>query len=216
MELEKQKGKKVGVAIWLTAASVLILLCLSYFIGMNGAKVELENEKAGYDELIAEIDSKEYELEKIQAKIDESDEQFKAKEAEYKEALKTIEYKNTVESEIGELNKQIESKKGEIGTLEETIKAKNAELASVEGKIKEKKEAPKVLSAGFFTVGKDIPEGRYKVVPNGGSGNFFVNDGMSVNIMIGRGEFYEEEYVFTAYEGDVIELTTSAKFIPVE
>lgn len=156
-----------------------------------------------------EYTQKELELNELETKIEENQEEFDA-------ALAIVEDKESTQKELEKLDGQIKEKKSEVDKINGDIQKKKDELAALTGQIKEKKDAPVTLSAGKFIVGKDIPEGRYKAVPNGGAGNFFVNGGADVNVMIGKGEFYESEYVFDAYEGDEIEITTSVKFIPVE
>ncbi|MCM3394860.1 MULTISPECIES: hypothetical protein [Cytobacillus] len=228
METETKDVKNTNKILkWSAVGGLIVLMVITYMIGSNAgenaAQVKIDGEKVYYDELVKEIEKRSALVEELEKKSEtytkelvEIQTQWDERKPEFEEALAAVENRDAIKSETEELQKTIDSKNGEIKSINEKIKSKNNELASVEGKIKEKKEAPKVLSAGFFTVGEDIPEGRYKVVPNGGQGNFFVNDGMDVNIILGGGGFGESEYVFYAYEGDEIELTTSAKFIPVE
>jgi hypothetical protein len=219
VELEigtKKVSRFKSKMFWMKVIGVLVVLSIFHGIGASGAKVELNDKKVTLEELTAAIESKEKEVKDIQAKLDDINTQYKEKESEFTEALEVVNNKKTIEGEISELKYQVDKRKMEITTLDETLKTKNTELASVEGKIKEKKEAPKTLSAGTFTVGVDIPSGRYKAVPNGGTGNFFVNSGAKVNTILGKGGFGEPEYIFNADDGDVIEITTSVKFIPVE
>lgn len=216
LELEKPKKKFLGVKTILSVVGVIILLGLSYTVGSTSAETEINGERVKYDSLVKKVSNLENERDKINKDIGTAEEQLKTKEKEYDEAMKVISSKEEAQKSLGSINGEIGTKKTEIDSLNKEIEVKKAELAMVTGQIIEKKEEPKTLTAGFFTVGKDIPAGRYKVVPNNGNGNFFVNGGMSVNIMLGRGEFYQQEYVFTANEGDTIELTLSAKFIPVQ
>lgn len=73
------------------------------------------------------------------------------------------------------------------------------------------------MVAGVFLAGKDIPPGRYKVEPVNGFGNYFVNGGSKVNIILGRGDdLFLPEYVFELDEGDEIEATLSVKYTLVE
>lgn len=212
IEINRFKNKK----FWLISIGFLFSLYIFYSIGAYSTKVKLEDKKVSYDELVKEIEKRKSFIKDFDEQVKQLKADVESHQEEYNKALEVIKEKEEIEREITELAKQIDAKKGEIATLDETLKAKNKELASVEGEIKTKAEQPKILPAGFFTVGKDIPESRYKVVPNGGFGNFFVNGGMKVNIILGKGGFGEPEYIFEAFDGDEIELTTSAKFIPVE
>ncbi|MCM3587348.1 hypothetical protein M3182_16545 [Mesobacillus maritimus] len=224
MQTEAKKENKIkGKKLWLKVVGVLFALFIVYSIGESAAKVELEEEKVSYDQLVEKIEDKEKEMEekeneveKIELDIGSIQNEYDKNKAKLEEAMKVVAEKDSVQKEIDKLTLDISQKQEKTKKLDTEIKDKKDELASIQGTIKEKKDAPITLPAGFFTVGKDLPAGRYKAVPNGGGGNFFVNSGMKVNIMLGNGEFYEDEYVFYADEGDEIELTLSAKFIPVE
>lgn len=51
------------------------------------------------------------------------------------------------------------------------------------------------MPAGNFVVGTDVPAGRYKIEPNGGSGNYFVNE-YKTNIILGVGDSFQlSEYI---------------------
>jgi multidrug efflux pump subunit AcrA (membrane-fusion protein) len=204
-KVSKVKGKK----FWWKVAAWIVGISIVFSLGSNSASVDLGKEKVKLDKLTSMVKDK-------QSKLDAINNEYKSKLAEFEVAKKVVADKTSAENQIAELNKQIDSKKGEITGLDSQIKSKNDQLASLTGQIQAKNEAPKVLPAGMFVVGKDIPAGRYKAVPNGGNGNFFVNKGAKVNIMLGSGKFYQSEYVFQASNGDEIELTLSAKFIPVE
>jgi peptidoglycan hydrolase CwlO-like protein len=217
MQLEKVKVNKLkSKKFWLKTAGVLIVLSLFYNFGVSSAKVDLGKQKATYDELVKENYNKKQELDEIKEKLNDINQQYTDKKSEFDEAMKVVENKKSVEDEIAKLNESVKGKQGEVTKLDSDIKTKQNELAAITGQIKEKKDAPKILPAGKFTVGKDIPAGRYKAVPNRGNGNFFVNGGADVNIMLGKGDFYEPEYVFEVSDGDEIEITLSVKFIPVE
>ena len=221
--IEKTKAiiRKYQMIIFITIS--VILIAVSWFIGDQSATTKIENEKVTYEEMIQKLDDKEEELQRINGDVEVAQSNYESVSAdlskvsdEYKEVQgiiaekeKVIDEKEKVQAELDELKKKEEK-------LKKSISDKESELSSITGKVKEAKGQPKILSAGKFIVGKDLPAGRYKVVPNGGMGNFFVNQGMDVNIILGSGDFGESEYVFEAFDGDEIELTTSAKFIPIE
>ncbi|KGP91778.1 hypothetical protein N780_15460 [Pontibacillus chungwhensis BH030062] len=214
---------------WINTGGVIVIFILAFFIGSSSMATIIDGEKLKYEGLVEksksideEISKKQQETIDLQDQLDQLNEEHgSTKEKinnlkkELGEALALIKEKEIITQEINELTTQEETKTKKIQELDGSIEAKEKELAVVSGKIIELKDKPKTLSAGFFTVGKDIPASRYKVTPNG-NGNFFVNEGAKVNIMLGRGDFYESEYVFQAEEGDVIELTLSATFTPIQ
>jgi peptidoglycan hydrolase CwlO-like protein len=211
------KSKKV-----LFITGIIILLFISFGIGSSAAKVTLDEEKVSYDELVGKINERKKELSNLhehhKKQVAQLEEKLTDKKTQVDEALELVEKRDDIASEISTLTSTITSKKAEITNLDSVIAGKKEELATIEGGIKEKKEAPKVLSAGQFLVGKDIPAGRYKAVANGGSGNFVVyssSGALSVNTILG-GRIGESEYVFYAQDGDLMELSTSVKFIGVE
>lgn len=211
-KVSRFKGKK----FWLKVVIGLVIFSFIYGMGNSSAKVDLEKEKVNYDELVKEVKSKGKEVKAIDSKLKDIEKQYSEKKSEFEEALKVVSNKKSVEDEIAKLEDTIKTKQGEISKLDADIKTKQNELAALTGQIKEKAEAPIVLPAGQFVVGKDIPAGRYKATPNRGSGNFFVNGGADVNIILGKGDFGEPEYVFAVQNGDEIEITLSVNFQPVE
>ena len=215
MQTEKAKVKK-GKMFWVKVVGAIVLLSIFYGIGNSSAKVDLGKEKVNYDKLVNKVDNKKKEISSIQNKLNDINKQYNEKQSEFDAAMKVVNNKKSIEEEISKLNDQLYDKKNEIKTLNSNIKEKKDQLASITGAIQEKKDAPKILPAGKFTVGKDIPAGRYKAVPNGGQGNFFVNGGADVNAMLGKGDLFEPEYVFEVVDGDEIEITMSVKFIPVK
>lgn len=183
---------------------------------LDAIETKIKENQESYDAAMAVVkdgETKKKEIETLDTQINAKKEEVKKIDA----AIQTE--KDKKDAELKEFAASIDTKKdkkeGELKDLENQIKDKKGELASITGAIQEKKDAPIILPAGTFTVGKDLPEGRYKAVPNGGNGNFFINDGADANIILGKGEYYEPELVFDGYEGDEIKMTTSVKFIPV-
>ncbi|WP_431803780.1 hypothetical protein [Halobacillus andaensis] len=214
-------------------------------IGLASATSEVDGEKLAYEELVNKSAEQSTELKEIEGNLKHSQEEYKevltliddknaleeqmktltddieTKEEENKKLIEELQQQikdkeKETGQEIDKFDSQLKEKNGELKQLEEDIQAKKDELKAVTGNVEEAKGEPVTLSAGFFDVGKDLPAGRYKVTPASGNGNFFVNDGMKVNILLGHDELFEEEYVFTADDGDVIELTLSATFTPIE
>lgn len=93
-------------------------------------------------------------------------------------------------------------------------------MDKLEPTLKEKKETPTVLLAGSLVGGKDVPEGRYKVVAASGKGSNFIvrsSTGKSkANTIIGNPPLGVKEYVLTIEQGDALECHASFKFIPIQ
>jgi hypothetical protein len=217
MELGTEKVSKFkGKKFWMKVVIGMVIFGFIYGIGQSSAKEEISKEKVNYDELVSIIEGKEKEVKVVEKKLDSIEKEYNSKETELEKAMEVVNNKQKVEDEIAKLDGSIKGKQDEIAKLDADISKKQGELAAVTGQIKEKGEAPIVLPAGTFTTGKDIPAGRYKAEPNRGSGNFFVNGGMDVNIILGNGGFGEPEYIFSVQDGDEIEITLSVKFTPVQ
>ena len=182
-----------------------------------------------------QIDTREEELESMEIEIEDLVEEKIERIREVRdvkndlnEAKEVIEQQESLEAVISDLEDTINSHEGRIeeldleyeGRIEELdleIEEKKDELASIESGIVTKKAEPVQLPAGYFTVGADIQSGRYKIEPNGGNGNFFVNDGRKANIILGTGDsFYLSEYIMNLSDGDVIESTLPVRYTPVE
>jgi peptidoglycan hydrolase CwlO-like protein len=237
--LEIEKKNKIDLFSFIKKYKILfiigafiILFLIAFNMGNSAAMVELEKEKVSYDELVSRIADRELELTSKNKTLDGLEKDLFTKTEELTSAEKQVDEKRDIIeeataivndkenklNEIKELQSQISSKEAELNQLNSDIKTKETKLASVTGQIQEKEDAPKTLSAGNFMVGNDLPASRYKAVPAGGSGNFVVyssGGNLKVNTILG-GKYGEPEYIFYAEEGDMIELSTSAKFIPVE
>lgn len=211
--MTKLKGKK----IWLVIVAVIVLISIIYSSGSSSAKILLEEQKVTYDELSAAIEKKEKELETVQVKLDDVNKEFQEREQEFSDATKIIENKQAAEKEIGQLESVITDKNNEIARLGQEIQLKNEELIMVSGKVSEAIGQPINLTAGFHLVGKDIPAARYLVTPSRrDNGNFFVNGGSKVNILLGTSDIFVNEYAFDAENGDEIELSLAATFTPID
>ena len=208
----------------------ILLAFASLLLGNKLTKSMIGQEKLTYDEVVQEIEVKEQQLDEKEKQLDDIEtdievarsnyqsysEDLQEISAEYDEVQGIISEKSTLLEEKEKVQNEIDKLKKTKNDLDTSISDKKSELSSLTGKVEKAKGQPKILSAGKFTVGKDIPAGRYKAVPNGGLGNFFVNSGRDVNVILGAGDFGEPEYVFDVQSGDIIEITTSVKFIPIE
>jgi hypothetical protein len=213
--------------IYIVSITSVLVLVSSYFAhewGYNKASILLDDKKITADEINEEIQSLKSDLAAIEEDVADAEEEQSNKQAElsqmnseYEEVTNIINQRDDVQKDYDSLLKQVEGKNGEIKALTQQIKDKQKELDVITQGIVVKKKEPRVLVAGVFIAGKDIPPGRYKVEPNRGSGNYFVNGGAKVNIILGKGDdFYLPEYVFELDEGDEIEATLSVKYTLVE
>ncbi|MEY2196886.1 hypothetical protein AB7942_29875 [Neobacillus sp. BF23-41] len=219
--IESKKGllKKVAIPV-----AAIILFSTGYGFGSNGAKTELNGEKMKYEEVAKEIKSEKEDLKtykatvkEIQAKIKTVNNDYAARKTEFDEAKKIADSIKGATGQLDTLSSNIESKKKEIGSLDKDIEAKKDELASIEGTIKVKKDAPKSLSAGTYTIGKDIPAGRYKATPVGGGSNLVTFDleGIpDVNTILGSSG--EPSYTFEAIDGYKLQTESAVKLTPIE
>ncbi|PLR95901.1 hypothetical protein [Bacillus sp. T33-2] len=226
MELDKVevKSKFKSKGFWLTVVAALVFGIIFYSIGVSSAKVTLEEKKVDYNQLVKAIEGKEGSLASIKEDIRQAESdltavqgEIKEQESAYAEAKKVIENRSALEAEVAKIQSDLGAKQTEIQNLENTIESKKGELAGIEGQIREKKEAPKQLPAGHFVVGRDIAEGRYKVVPVGEGSNFVVYSAggeLKVNTILGS--WGVKEYVFFASEGDEIQSEAPTRFVPVE
>jgi len=192
---------------WFKGGLVVLGLVFSFGLGNSGAKIGLEEDKVNYTQL--------------QDKIKGAEGQLQAKQDELKEAKDVIGKKDSAEADLKKVNDDISVKQGELKLVESVLAEKRAELATIESGIKEKKDAPKVLPAGQFIVGKDIPKGRYKVTTNGTRGsNFKVYDSsgsLVINTIISSLEGHGvKEYIALMGDGYIIDARDTFKYIPVE
>ncbi|MGA4720589.1 hypothetical protein [Fictibacillus nanhaiensis] len=206
----------------------LVLVAVSAFsahaIGFNKASVLLKDKKVVAREIDGEIKEWKKELESIEKNVEAMEEEKSNKQAELDglliqvdEASELISQKDAIQKELDELGVQVKGQKDELKKLSGEIANKQNELDSLNKGILVKKKEPRTLVAGVFIAGKDIAPGRYKVEPVNGFGNYFVNGGSKVNIILGRGDdLFLPEYVFELDEGDEIEATLSVKYTLVE
>ncbi|WP_082232915.1 hypothetical protein [Halobacillus massiliensis] len=227
------KTKRTYYILGGIAGSIAVFF-LFFWIGHSSATVVLNEEKAGYEDLIQKLEQKSGELKDTEAhlkeeklnlsyvmeELDEEKDKLQDKREEVKEALAVVDAKEDTQKELDALKKKVKGAKEEKEALDKEIKGKQGEIESLEAAIKEKKEEPLEFPAGQFFVGHDLQGGRYKAVPIGEGSNFFVynSDGYAdVNtILSNRSDFGVPEYVFVCGEGDIIQSEAPFRLIPVE
>jgi septal ring factor EnvC (AmiA/AmiB activator) len=224
--------KKYKILIF--SAAAIIFFLIAFNMGISAATVDLEEEKVTYDKLVSRIADKEVELDSKNKSLEDLEKKILTKAEELtsvrkrvdenqdiiEEASAIVNDKENILKDISDIRSQISSKQNELDKLTSDIKAKETELARVTGQIQETEEAPKQLSAGQFLVGKDIPEGRYKVTPIGRGSNFVVYDSsgslVTNTILSSIPNHGVSEYVTFLSDGEIIDSSTPAKYTPVK
>lgn len=192
----------------------VILIIIAFFTGfnckLNNAIIEgtaLKNEK--YEKLTLDIEKLEKELN--QNKVTLSEQATLISEFEEYKKNKALKI-----DEIKELDNQITEKQNTVSSLDTDINAKQTELNFLKAEIQTAGEAPKVLGAGEYTVGLDIPPGRYVVT---GKSNFVVHSStgsLKVNTILGGGKWGQESYTCQLNDGDILKLSSKDTFTPVK
>lgn len=227
LSYEKQGGKKLKSKKVLYIIGVIVLIAIvgvgAYFIGTKSATATIENEvysldnirikqegeQKELDNLIVESENKETEISGLQSDLS-------ALNTELKEAQELISTKETIEKEIAQLKTDKESKDSELKIINENIATQNTELERLEHTVIALKKEPREIPAGQFVVGTDLEPGRYRIEPVSGQGNYFVNGGGDVNIILGNSEWDLSEYVLDLNDGDSIDQTLPVKYTAVE
>ncbi|KIO60192.1 Phosphoserine phosphatase [Caldibacillus thermoamylovorans] len=198
---------------WFIIVSAILILLIGWGLGESNAKETLDGKKVHYDKLVKKIKDKEKELDSI---IDERDNILK----EVDENKDLIEAANNYKENKQNLDQEISSKTEEVKQLDSQITSKQSELNSLTGKIQETGDAPKELPAGTFVVGKDIPAGRYKVLPVGRGSNFVVydeNGNNVVNTIVSSVEGHGvPEYITYLFDNYIIEASSPFQYVPVK
>ncbi|MFJ8247343.1 hypothetical protein [Peribacillus asahii] len=235
------KGKKVLKVVGAVFGAGIIFF-IGAGIGSSGQEAIIEEKTVSMAELDKEIAS----LEKEESTLSK---EVKSLEKDKEESIALIDKKESVEAELAEVNAKLKDTKGaldeelkegrkdieakleeantelsdkqeEVASLDSEIDSKEKELSSLTGEIKEAEGKPKTLIAGQYVVGRDVPEGRYKVTNVGRGTNFFVYDGDSgsatVNTILGDSSVGRGDYIFFTADGDIIETRGQVKLTPVE
>lgn len=207
---EKKSIRKYLVPILIII--IAIILCfVCYYKGQDYAIDQSTLESMAQQRLILDETyiSKQSDLKKLEDEIT-------AKQAEIDEFNNYKSQKASKDSELAQLNETISAKNNELSTLNTTISAKSAELEQLKTGIVKLQAAPITLPAGYFTVGKDIPEARYSIT---GSSNFVVYDAsgrLKVNTILGNGKYANENYVCTLEEGETIKASSKTTYTPIK
>lgn len=217
--LQSKQGK-----IMLSVAGVLVVIILTvmykvgYGNGYDDKTIQLNQKKTTYEELLREVDKKKSELEKKTEKYDSVKMELANVEHKLEVNNENFEKFKKLKSQKGELQSKIEENKNQLSAVKSDIDQAESKLKDVQANIERAKGSPKYLYAGKFEVGKDVPTGRYKVVPVRGGSNFVVygsTGGLKVNTILGGHGV--NQYTFYAEDGDRIETESNRiKLIPMK
>ncbi|TNP14080.1 hypothetical protein FHY73_23965 [Bacillus tropicus] len=213
------KKIRIGFVIFIVLTIILIVIALliGKKIGFNNATIDLSDKKVTVEQIEKEIDKRQEEIKEKKEEQKQKKEELESVRSEYQEVKSLVNKKDEISKNIEGLQATVEQKKQESSSFDTQINDKKRELEMLTKGVIEKKQEPRIMVAGTFTVGKDIPAGRYKIEPNKGSGNYFVNGGSKTNIILGNGyDNFLQEYVITLNEGDQIETNVSVKYTAVE
>lgn len=202
--LEKIVKHKVLLLVVLGVA--IVFFSIGYVTGQN---VELNTqviaeEKESLLSLNTEYQELEAEYDNLSSKLNDAKNSIaKAKKFENQ--------KESLSEEIEQNEQTVSELEGTISNLEAQIAEKNGTLETLNGQIIQAKGNPISLTAGEYTVGGDIPAGRYQA---SGTSNLFVYNSSGknkVNQILTKGD-----YVMTLETGDSLECRAAITLTPVE
>lgn len=210
-EIPKMSKEK----LFITIAAVVICLLVGLLVGYKlGGDAEIDSRVQ--DEIYKErerqdgyINEQKEELSGLQDEVSALKDEKLQLGTEISQAKNYQENKAACDSEIAEKTATIEN-------LDAQISAKQNELDTLTGNIVKAEGAPKTLSAGEYTVGVDIPAGRYNV---SGSRNFVAWDklgNLKVNTILGNSSVGVGDYICTLGEGYLIECAARTTFTPIQ
>lgn len=210
--------------LWTIVGAFIFLIIIGsmtysagYDNGKTSEKAKIDKKIVSYNQLVDQINQKEDETREIESKIVTLNNEFSSKSQEFDAAQKVADQADDIKKQISESETKLSSLQSNIKSKEEELDSKQKELASVSGQIIKAKTAPKTLQAGVYTVGKDIPSGRYKATPVGGGSNFVTFDTSGipdVNTILGSNG--EPSYTFEIIDGYKIQTEATVKLTPIE
>ncbi|GAA0491453.1 hypothetical protein GCM10008986_16970 [Salinibacillus aidingensis] len=209
--------------VWAIAGAFLLIVISSSFFYLQGKSVsvaKVDEKMVTYDELVEEIDIKQSKLNAIETTIDEKTKERDQISDELEDNQEKYDRLNKIAKNEEEIQTKIEEKKDELTQLKADIVSNKNKLQELQGGVEEAKGEPIKLGAGHYTVGDDLPPGRYKIEPTQGSGNVFIDgwDGSSkLSETLGPNpDYHIPSYVFNAEVDDTMEINVPVKFTPVE
>ena len=171
--------------------AILIILILVLYVENDS---ELNDYKLKNDEDKVKI-------EELEGKVNSCNEQIKI--------LGRNEKQQEIADKIKELQTKVDNLNDEKNNLEKQIDSLKVDIIRIKGE-------PKQYSAGYYTVGKDITAGRYKIYD--GSSNFVVHSAtgdLRVNTILGS-NYGSDEYIYKFVTGDEVRAESSFKLVEIE
>ncbi|GGD05509.1 hypothetical protein [Pontibacillus salipaludis] len=220
MQLENLKEKKWVIPTVLITGFLFALIVGGY-IGQSALEVEANDEVIKYEKLTSEIsdlEKKRNELTSVKGELIEADKDLKEKQSEWEEYEEKYKELRDLELKKDQMISKKNSAEEELRSISKNIEARSKELEKIETGIVKAESEPIVLGAGHYSIGKDLPPGRYEASSVSGSGNMFVDSEVyerDIGVTLG-GSYGEPSYVFQAVSGDSLRLGTSVKFTPIQ
>src|SRR5690625_5235036 len=119
---------------------VIVLLGLFFYLGSANAKVELNQKKVDYEEIVDEIDSMESERADLEDLLEEEEEKLVSKEDEVTEMMTLVDSKKEIEEELSDLSDELESTESELEDSQASLAEKEKELEGLENATVQKEE----------------------------------------------------------------------------
>lgn len=195
---------------------MLLISVLAYWAGFvfgsNSARVELENEKLTYSEIVNEIETKLDEKEIIEKDIVKIKETLEENEEKYQEYKETEENHETIKDRLSENEEKLTE-------VTEELEEKQAELNRITGNIYEVKDVAYTLKPGDYKAGIDIELGRYTFSPIDTQVQLVVKNSIGtkkVDEVLGYGINDVPNYTFDLAEGGTVKIDGTVQVQPLE
>lgn len=225
---KKKQGKNLAIiGIVALFASGLIM---SQIQNAEAEKTKVKGKTVTYKQLNKKISEDKKtkkalsdQIDQFQSNKNDLDSQISDLQNKHKDVMNAIKNKEKLKQQISDEKNDLDNVKSEISESKSKLDVINSKISSAKdalaqasGQVQQAKSAPKTLSAGKYTVGSDVPAGRYKAVPVGEGSNFIVFDDGDpvVNTILGSGG--ESSYTFEATSGERIQTESAVKLIPLK
>lgn len=209
-------GKLKGWQYLLTlCVSMLLLIAVGVGIGC-GVQSIIGVDKAAASSAAQELLSANSEYTQLKKEKDGLEQDLKDASSTLSQASEIEAVLSEKQDAIGEKDAQIAAKESELEKLDGNISAKQEELEKLDGEVVKAKGNPLSMPSGDYTVGTDIPAGRYRA---SGSSNFVVYSRigrLKVNTILGDSAVGDGDYVCTLETGDSVNTRSKLTLTPVE
>jgi len=208
------KNMKRNVFIVVT---ILAALLIGGGVGSYKAKAKLHGKEV-------DITGLENEITKLKSVREDAEEGKENAMENYQSVLDMIDQRDALKSDIINAEAKLQAREDDFEKVDSNykkiknqIKSKENVLEQLSVQVQEKMDDPKILSAGQYTVGIDIPVSRYKATNIGSGSNFVVHSAsgdLKVNTILGADG--SGDYTFYAEDGDTLITEESVKLIPMK